>query len=303
MAQAWKKRGARLDYPKSHRERAGARDRRHSAVSGAASDGAGQGYEAQSAQALGKIHALIEAGDIPGAIDVYHTTARTLFNWPSQLDLYSMIKALHARGYEAESVPLMRDHCRCYPEDSTKVVLELAQILITKVERPAAALRVLERSLPASLPLDLEQTRQRLCSRRNGCAKPVQLNWKGMTDPSFDEKGTERVVRTTAGVLLYLARPRQRHCRVGATHRPHTVYGGLHPPYKWVTSARVRYSRDKYTSFPQWPLIDRSRLGKGTPAVTAPHHRTYVSYPYGRPAEFKRPVNGDTSAIFWHERT
>jgi membrane associated rhomboid family serine protease len=162
LARAWKKRAARLDYPESHRERAGARDRRHSAVSGAASDGAGQGYEAQSAQALGKIHALIEAGDIPGAIDVYHTTARTLFNWPSQLDLYSMIKALHARGYEAESVPLMRDHCRCYPEDSTKVALKLAQILITKVERPAAALRVLERSLPSSLPLELEQTRQRL---------------------------------------------------------------------------------------------------------------------------------------------
>jgi membrane associated rhomboid family serine protease len=162
LARAWKKRGARLDYQESHRERAGALDRRHSAVSGAASDGAGQGYEAQSAQALGKIRALIDGGDIPGAIDVYHTTARTLFNWPSQLDLYSMIKALHARGHEAESVPLMRDHCRYYPEDSTRVALKLAQILITKVERPAAALRVLERSLPASLPVDLEQTRQRL---------------------------------------------------------------------------------------------------------------------------------------------
>ena len=48
---------------------------------------------------------------------------------------------------------------------------------------------------------------------------------------------------TTAAPRLYLARPRRRHCRVGATHRPHTVYGGLHPPYKWVTSARVRYNK------------------------------------------------------------
>ena len=49
---------------------------------------------------------------------------------------------------------------------------------------------------------------------------------------------------------LYLARPRRRHCRVGATHRPHTVYGGLHPPYKWVTSARVRYNAGEHRSRP-----------------------------------------------------
>ena len=41
---------------------------------------------------------------------------------------------------------------------------------------------------------------------------------------------------------IYLARQRWRNCRVGATHRPHTVCGGLHPPYKWLTSARARYS-------------------------------------------------------------
>ncbi len=32
------------------------------------------------------------------------------------------------------------------------------------------------------------------------------------------------------------------HCRVGATHRPHTVYGGLHPPYECVNLARARYN-------------------------------------------------------------
>jgi predicted RNA binding protein YcfA (HicA-like mRNA interferase family) len=40
---------------------------------------------------------------------------------------------------------------------------------------------------------------------------------------------------------LYPARGRSRECRVGATHHPHTVCGGFHPPYKWLTSARVRY--------------------------------------------------------------
>jgi len=49
--------------------------------------------------------------------------------------------------------------------------------------------------------------------------------------------GRSRIVN-----LGYLARQRRRHCRVGATHRPHTACGGLHPPYKWLTGARVRYS-------------------------------------------------------------
>jgi len=42
---------------------------------------------------------------------------------------------------------------------------------------------------------------------------------------------------------LYFARQRLRECRVGVTHRPHTVCGGFHPPYKCLTSARVRYNR------------------------------------------------------------
>ena len=46
--------------------------------------------------------------------------------------------------------------------------------------------------------------------------------------------------RAGARCRLYVARRRWRHCRVGETHRPHAVYGGFHPPYKWLTSARVR---------------------------------------------------------------
>jgi hypothetical protein len=48
--------------------------------------------------------------------------------------------------------------------------------------------------------------------------------------------------RQSSTAELYVARQRTRDCRVGATHRPHSIYGGLHPPYKWLTGARVRYS-------------------------------------------------------------
>ena len=37
---------------------------------------------------------------------------------------------------------------------------------------------------------------------------------------------------------LSFTRRRWRNCRVGATHRPRGVSGGLHPPYKRLNMAR-----------------------------------------------------------------
>jgi hypothetical protein len=155
LAKAWKQREARLDYPRTVRKR----------KSSVAPGSTAEGYEAQSGAAVRRIHALIDSDDIPGAIDAYQTTARTLYNWPAQSDLYSMIKALHAKGAEVESVPLLRDHCRNHPQESPKVRLKLAQILMSKLDRPAAALRVLEDASAGRLTPDLEQTRQKLVLR------------------------------------------------------------------------------------------------------------------------------------------
>jgi hypothetical protein len=41
------------------------------------------------------------------------------------------------------------------------------------------------------------------------------------------------------GERLFLARRRLRGCRAGETRRPSRVCGGIHPPNKWRTSARV----------------------------------------------------------------
>ena len=73
-----------------------------------------------------------------------------------------MIKEFQARGAEVESIRLMRDHCRHYPEDSAKVRLKLAQVLIRNVQRPVAALRTLQEIPAGSLPADLERTRRKL---------------------------------------------------------------------------------------------------------------------------------------------
>ena len=163
LAQDWKRREARLDYPKNQaRERKKSRARVGSSGQAEEPDGDGRSPEIQSAKAVRRIQSLIDAGDVPAALGAYNDAAKTLFNWPSQTDLYAMIKALHARGAETDSVRLMRDHCRYYPEDSTKVRLKLAQILIRNCQRPTAALRVLGEMPTGSLPMDLETARQKL---------------------------------------------------------------------------------------------------------------------------------------------
>jgi membrane associated rhomboid family serine protease len=161
LAHDWKRRGERLDYPKGlGRDRRKARGRKRDQT--AEGQAAAGGFEAQSASALGKIRRLIEAGDLDAALHHYRETAKVLFQWPAQPDLYALIKDFHAHGGEVESVRLMRDHCRSYPDESAKLRLKLAQVLIRSVQRPVAALRTL-REIPAgSLPADLERLRAKL---------------------------------------------------------------------------------------------------------------------------------------------
>ena len=109
-----------------------------------------------------RVQSLIDDHDVSGALAMYDKTVRTLFDWPSQPDLYAMIKALHAQGALVDSIRLMRDHCRSYPGASSKMYVKLAQVLLRDCHRPVAALRVLEEIPPGSLPADLEKARHRL---------------------------------------------------------------------------------------------------------------------------------------------
>jgi hypothetical protein len=164
LAQDWKLRGKRLGDEPPRKPR-----RTRSARKGNAEPDESQGYDGQCAAAARRVHTLIERGEAPAAVEAYREAAKRLFEWPAQPDLYAMIKALHARGAEVESIPLMRDHCRSYPESSDKVTLKLSQLLIRECQRPAAATRLLQGIRAGALPAELERARLKLLREAERC--------------------------------------------------------------------------------------------------------------------------------------
>ncbi|WP_165225489.1 rhomboid family intramembrane serine protease [Aquisphaera insulae] len=173
LGQEWKKRGERLDRvdesPVHLRGRSGRKKRpwteaaaRADEAGGASISGSSQSPEERAAVALRKVRRLIDEADYEAAVAAYSKAARSLRAWPAQPELYNLIKAMHARQADVESVPLMRDHCRLYPADSAKMRLKLAQVLILRCQRPAAALRILDEIPAGRFPAELEPTRAKL---------------------------------------------------------------------------------------------------------------------------------------------
>ncbi len=133
----------------------------------------------RSVAAVRRVRKLIEMGDMDGAVMAYDKAARTLVAWPSQPDLYDLIKAMHARKAEADSIRLMRDHCRYYPAESVKLRLKLAHVLIHARQRPTAALRVLAEIPAHSLTTDLESARQKLARQATRMQEDGVLELEG----------------------------------------------------------------------------------------------------------------------------
>lgn len=181
LAGEWKTRGERIEHVnKSLKENLKAQARaRKSGTSPDTGNGDGPSPEDRARAAVLRIKNLIDKGDVPGALLAYDRSARTLVNWPPQADLHALIKSLHSCGAEADSVRLLRDHCRYYPDASTRVGLKLAQILIRDRQRPAEALRVLG-ALPSSpLPADLEAVRRKLTRQANALCEEGVLELEG----------------------------------------------------------------------------------------------------------------------------
>jgi membrane associated rhomboid family serine protease len=153
LAKDWKLRGERLERQnrpvKSKRKKEVEVDEEAS-------------IEDRSASALKRVRKLIEMGDYAGAVAAYDKSARSLVNWPTPADHLELIKAMHARKAEADSIPLLRDYCRKHAEVPPRIRLKLAQILIRVRQRPTEALRVLGALDLGSLPPDLETTRLKL---------------------------------------------------------------------------------------------------------------------------------------------
>jgi hypothetical protein len=186
LSKDWKQREKRLDASKRNEARGVAqnlkRQRRQLESAGNAPSAgliAKGSPEERGPAAVRRVHRMLEEASIDDALAAYDKASRTLYHWPSQPDLHAMIKAFHAKGAERQSVRLMREHCRCFPEASDKMRLKLAQILINQCERPTEAARLLNESPAGSLSPDLERTRQKLLSKAAAMIEEGVLELEG----------------------------------------------------------------------------------------------------------------------------
>ncbi len=160
LGQEWKKRGERLA-----REKAGRKTRRKRDSS--QGEAVSISTEEKAAAAVNKVRELVEMGDFDSALAAFDKSARTLPGWPSEPELLSLIKAMHAQRAFAASVSWMSVYCRRFPERAQRMRLKLAQVLLRDRQRPAHALRVLSEIPEGALPEDLEPIRRQLLRQAN----------------------------------------------------------------------------------------------------------------------------------------
>lgn len=150
LAKAWKVRGEMLD-----RNKEGIPKVRREAKADLSST-------QRAADAQRRITRMIEQGMAAPALSAYQK-ARAIAGWKlDEPEHLALIKLLHAQLEFEGSIPLMRDYVTLYPEKALRVRIRMAQVLVRELNRPTAALRVLE-GLPAGgLPADLEAVRRKL---------------------------------------------------------------------------------------------------------------------------------------------
>ena len=135
--------------------------------------------EPVSLSAADRIQREIDEGRIDEALRIYDKTARVVPAWPTDAEALRLIKSLHRRNLLVESIPMMRDYCRNYPESADRVRLKLAQILIRDREHPTHALRVLEEIREGSLPDSLETVRLALVKQAQHMVNDGVLELEG----------------------------------------------------------------------------------------------------------------------------
>ena len=123
--------------------------------------------DAQQTQFLGTaLRNRLKCGDAAGAAQLYKQQRASQPAWnPNAADLMALIQALHQQKLWSESVSPMMDYLRQHPENSARVRLKLAQILIEADHRPAKALKVLSKAEPSELPVELQAIYKKLVDR------------------------------------------------------------------------------------------------------------------------------------------
>jgi hypothetical protein len=107
-----------------------------------------------------------QSGDAAGAAKLYKQQRALHPEWNlNAAELMALIQAIHQQKLWSESVLPMVDYLRQFPEDSIRVRLKLAQILIDADRRPAKALKVLSKVQPSELPAELQAVYKKLVAR------------------------------------------------------------------------------------------------------------------------------------------
>jgi hypothetical protein len=113
--------------------------------------------------ALQHIREMLSAQSPEAALALDVKMRRQSNEWTLPQDVHTqLICQLHEQGVWEPSLELMVDYLRRFPEGSIRMRLRLAQVLITKVERPAQGMRVLAKIPAGSLDHKLQAARAKM---------------------------------------------------------------------------------------------------------------------------------------------
>ncbi len=108
----------------------------------------------------------LATGDAAGAAEFYEKQRDVHADWKlDEAQLMELIKSLHKQQLWSASLRPMTDYVRQFPDNSIRVQLKLAQILLDVDRRPAKALKVLRGIDATKLGLELHPVHKKLLDR------------------------------------------------------------------------------------------------------------------------------------------
>jgi membrane associated rhomboid family serine protease len=127
-------------------------------------------------KSINELSEQIEAANAPAAREAYD---RHISRFPSaaipEAELISLIVLLHnAKDWSASLKPMV-DYLRRFPENSSRMRLKLAQILLLHENRPQKALQVIQKIPPGSLDDKLEAAREKIVAHAEELAASGEL--------------------------------------------------------------------------------------------------------------------------------
>ena len=125
----------------------------------------------------------LTSGDAAGAAEFYQKQRHEHSDWQlDEIQLMELIKSLHKQQLWCASVRPMTDYVRQFPDNSIRVQLKLAQILLDADRRPAKALKVLRGIDPTKLGVELHPIHTKLVNRAEQMQSEGELDFADTED-------------------------------------------------------------------------------------------------------------------------